>query len=37
MCMLVVYMRTHIFLHMPKRVFIHMCKFITIEVNNKYD
>ena len=25
MCMLVVYMRTHIFLHMPQRVFIHTC------------
>ena len=36
-CMLVVYMRTHIFLHMPQRVFIHTCKCINIEVNNMYD
>ena len=37
LCMLVVYMRTHIFLHMPQRVFIHTCKYINIEVNNMYD
>ena len=34
MCMLVVYMRTHIILHMSQRVFIHTCKCINIEVNN---
>ena len=37
MCMLVVYMRTHIFLHMPQRVFTHTCKCINNEVNNMYD
>ena len=37
MCMLVVYMRTHIFLHMPQRVFIYSCKCINIEVDNMYD
>ena len=32
MCMLVVYMRTIIVLHMPQR-FVHTCKCINIEVN----